>query len=245
LEEKMKKYPESPEAIFKEYVTDWQTAFGHALEAIVLYGSAARGEYVRGKSDINFLLMLAAPGMAKLREGVEITAKWRPAGVAVPLALTRDYIHASLDSFPIEFLDMKLHHRVVFGADPLANLEISPQNLRLQLERELKGKLLHLRQGLLGTGNDREALRDLLLRTIPAFAALFEAMLFLKGEALPDARQEIFQKVAGLAGLDGGFAERLFRLQAKDSRLYREELWKIMEDYITQIEKLATYIDRM
>lgn len=241
----MKKHPESPEAIFKEYVTDWQTAFGRELEAIILYGSAARGEYVPGKSDINFLVLLTAAGMAKLREGVEITAKWRPAGVAAPLALTRDYIQASLDSFPIEFLDMKLHHRVVFGHDALADLEISPQNLRLQLERELKGKLLHLRQGLLETGNDREALRDLLLRTIPAFAARFEALLFLKGEALPNTRREIFQKVVGLAGLEGGFVERLFQLQGKDSRLYREELWKIMEDYIAQIEKLATYIDRM
>lgn len=241
----MKKYPESPEGIFKEYVTDWQTAFGRELEAIVLYGSAARGEYVPGKSDLNFLVILTAPGMTKLREAVEITEKWRPAGVAVPLTFTHDYIQASLDSFPIEFLDMKLHHRVVFGHDALAALEISPQNLRLQLERELKGKLLHLRQGLLGTGNDREALRDLLLRTIPAFAALFEALLFLKGEAIPNSRQEIFQKVIGLAGLDGGFVERLFRLQAKDSRLYREELWKIMEDYIAQIEKLTAYIDRM
>jgi predicted nucleotidyltransferase len=241
----MKKYPEAPEAIFKEYVADWQSAFGHELEAIILYGSAARGEYTRGKSDINFLMMLSAVGMAKLREAVEITEKWRPVGVAVPLALTRDYVQTSLDSFPIEFLDMKLHHRVVFGHDALTDLEISPQNLRLQLERELKGKLLHLRQGLLGSGHDREALRDLLLRTIPAFAALFEALLFLKGEAIPNSRQEIFQKVAGLASLDSGFAERLFRLQAKDSRLYREELWKIMEDYITKIEKLATYIDQM
>lgn len=241
----MKKHPESPEAIFKEYVTDWQTAFGREVEAIILYGSAARGEYMPGKSDINFLVLLTAAGMAKLREAVEITTKWRPAGVAAPLPLTRDYIQASLDSFPIEFLDMKLHHRVVFGYDALADLEISPQNLRLQLERELKGKLLHLRQGLLGTGNNREALRDLLLRTIPSFAALFETLLFLKGETIPNARQEIFQKIVGLAGLDGGFVERLFHLQTKDSRLYSEELWKIMEDYIAQIEKLATYIDRM
>ncbi len=238
----MKKFPASPETIFREYVTDWQTAFGRELEAIVLYGSAARGEYVPGKSNLNFMVTVTAPGMVKLREAVEITAKWRRAGVAVPLVLTRDYIQASLDSFPIEFLDMKLHHRVVFGHDVLAALEISPQNLRLQLER---GKLLHLRQGLLGTGNDREALRDLLLRTIPAFAALFEALLFLKGEAIPTARPEIFQKAVGLAGLDGGFVERLFRLQAKDSRLYREELWKIMEDYIAHIEKVATYIDRI
>jgi predicted nucleotidyltransferase len=241
----MKKFPEPPESIFREYTTDWQTAFGREVESIMLYGSAAAGEYVAGKSDINFLVMLTPAGMAKLRQAVAITEKWRPRGVQVPRVLTREYIQASLDSFPIEFLDMKLRHRVVFGVDPLADLEISPQNLRLQLERELKGNLLHLREGLLGAGFDRDVLRELLRRTIPAFAALFEAFLFLKSEAIPPTRQEIFQKVAVLANLDGGFIAKLFHLQEKSERLYREELWKLMEDYIAQIEKLTTYIDRM
>jgi len=241
----MKKFPETPESIFKEYTTDWQSAVGHEVESIILYGSAARGEYVAGKSDINFLVMLTPVGITKLREAVEITEKWRPAGVQVPRVLTRDYIHASLDSFPIEFLDMKLYHRVVFGSNPLADLEISPQNLRLQLERELKGDLLHLREGLLGAGYDRKALRDLLLRTIPTFAALFEAVLFLKNESIPKSSKEIFQKVAAIANLESGFITNLFDLQEKNERLYREELWKIMEDYIAQIEKLTHYVDRM
>jgi len=241
----MKKLLQSPESIFKEYIADWQTAFGREVEAILLYGSAAASEYVAGKSDINFLVMLTPAGMAKLRQAVAITEKWRPHGVQIPRVLTRDYIRASSDSFPIEFLDMKLRHRLVFGVDPLADLEISPQNLRLQLEREFKGNLLHLREGLLGAGYDRDVLRELLLRTIPAFAALFEAFLFLKNESIPPTRQEIFQKVAAIANLDSGFIADLFHLQEKSERLYREELWKLMEDYIAQIEKLTTYIDRI
>jgi predicted nucleotidyltransferase len=241
----MKKFPESPESIFKEYVTDWQTAFGREVEAIMLYGSAAAGEYVAGKSDINFLVVLTPAGMAKLWQAVEITEKWRPRGVQVPRVFTRDYMRASLDSFPIEFLDMKLHHRAVFGADPLADLQISPPNLRLQLEREIKGKLLHLREGLLGTGHDRDGLRNLLLRTIPAFAALFEAFLFLKNETIPSTRRETFQKVAAIANLESGFIANLFHLQEKSDHLYREDLWKLMEDYISQIEKLTHYVDRL
>jgi hypothetical protein len=176
---------------------------------------------------------------------VEITEKWRRRAVAVPLVLDRDYIHASLDSFPIEFLNIKRHYRVVLGEDVLARLEFSPQNLRLQLERELKGKLLHLREGLLGMGENRRALRDLLERSIPAFAALFEAFLFLKGETIPSTRKEVFKEVVRVANLGGGFVGSLFRLREQENRLYREELWKLMEDYITQIEKLTTFVDRM
>lgn len=241
----MKKFPAAPESIFAEYTTDWQTAFGREVESIILYGSAARGEYVAGKSDINFLVILTPTGMLKLRQAVEITQKWRPRHVQIPRVFTRDYIQVSLDSFPIEFLDLKLHHRAVFGANPLPDLQISPQNLRLQLEREFKGNLLHLREGLLGTGHDRDGLRSLLLRTIRAFAPLFEAFLFLKNETIPDTHKAVFQKIADLAGLDSGFIAPLFRLQEKNENLYREELWKLMENYINQIEKLTHYIDHM
>lgn len=241
----MKKNPETPEAIFKEYITDWQTAFGHDVQSIILYGSGARGEYVAGKSDINFLVILTPAGMAGLRRAVEIIEKWRTRSVAVPLVLTREYIQASLDSFPIEFLNIKRNYRLVFGEEVLMNLEISPPNLRLQLERELKGKLLHLRQGLLNLGHDRDGLRNLLVSTISTFVALFEAFLFLKGEKIPATKQEIFSAVARAANLNGGFIENLFRLQQQESRRYREELWKLMEDYIAQIEQLTVYIDRL
>ena len=241
----MNKAPETPEVIFKDYIADWQTAFGRDVQSIILYGSGARGEYVAGKSDINFLVVLSPAGMAGLRRAVEITEKWRKRSVAVPLVLTHDYIQTSLDSFPIEFLNIKRHYRLIFGEDVLMNLEISSPNLRLQLERELKGKLLHLREGLLNLGHDRDGLRNLLLSTIPTFAALFEAFLFLKNEKIPTTKQEIFNGTARSANLNGSFIESLFRLLKQESRWYREELWKLMEDYITQIEKLTVYIDRL
>jgi predicted nucleotidyltransferase len=241
----VKKHPAAPEEIFQEYVADWQAGFGQELESIILYGSGARGEFVAGKSDINFLVILTPAGMAGLRRAVEITEKWRKLSVAVPLVLTREYMQTSLDSFPIEFLNIKRQYRLVFGEDVLRNLEISSPNLRLQLEREMKGKLLHLREGLLNQGFDREGLRNLLLSTIPIFAALFEAFLFLKNEKIPATKQEIFIEVARSANLNAGFIGSLFRLQKQESRWYREELWKLMEDYIAQIEKLTVYVDRL
>ena len=241
----MKKAPESPEAIFKDYVADWQTSFGHEVEGIYLYGSAARGEYVAGKSDINFLVLLTPFGMARLRHAVEITEKWRKRNVAVPLVLTRDYIMKSLDSFPIEFLTIKRHYRVIFGQDVLANLEISEHNLRLELERELKSKLLHLREGLLSMGDATRPLRELLERTIPTFAALFEAFLHLQREKAPATKRALFDEVVRVAGLDGRFVDKLFGLHEEGNKLYREELWDLMEEYILQIEKLTQYVDRM
>ncbi|MCG3157057.1 MAG: hypothetical protein DKINENOH_03688 [bacterium] len=241
----MKKLTEAPETIFAEYVKDWQAALGAEVEAIILYGSAARGEYAADKSDINLLVVLTPAGLARLRQAIPLTAKWQKHAVVTPLVLTRDFLQASRDSFPIEFLSMQCHHRVLFGEDVLHALEIAPAHLRLQLEREIKGKLVHLWKGLLGKGQDRAALLELLLVSINDFYALFEAFLFLKGEPIPATRQESFRKVAAAANLDPGFIAPLFRLQTGSARPYREELWQITEDYIAQIAKLTDYIDHL
>lgn len=241
----MKKMPDSPEVIFDEYIRDWQAAFGNGLEAVILYGSVVRGEFEAQDSDINFLVILQAGAMQKLRTAIPLMEKWRQHGVVAPLVLTRDFLRASLDSFPIEILSLKRQHRTLFGEDVLQDLSPAPPQLRLQLEREIKGNLIHLWKGFVSVGHDRKALHELLVRSISDFYALFETFLFLKNVPIPVTRQEVFQQVARVAGLEEGFIAPLLRLHERESRPYREELWKLTEAYITQIEKLAEYIDRM
>lgn len=240
-----KKFPKQPEDIFDDYVADWRAVYANDLEAIILYGSGARGEYAPGKSDLNFLIVLSEPAISHLRKAVDLCEKWRGRARVSPLVLTRQYIEDSLDSYPIEFLHMKMHYRVLAGADVLAGLDIAARDLRLELERELKGKLLHLRKGFLDFGYEREALKAMAARTISGFLPLFEAFLFLKQETLPATRREIFQKVAQAAPLEAGFITEIFRIVEGETRPYREELWGVMESYIAQIARLAEIVDAM
>ena len=240
-----KKFPEQPEEVFEEYVSDWRAAYGEAVEAILFYGSGARGEYAPGVSDLNFLIVLTDDAIGRLRPAINLSEKWRKRARVVPLVITRQYIHNSLDSYPVEFLHMKRHYRVLFGADVLSELAIQPQHLRLQLERELKGKLLHLRKGFIESGYDRDELLGLIQRTIKAFLPLFEALLYLKQETIPAGRKEIFEKVVQAARLDAGFIDKIFHAVETDVRPYREELWQVMEDYLAQIRKLTLAVDAM
>lgn len=240
-----KKYPQQPDEIFTDYINDWRAVYAHEVESIIFYGSGARGEYVPGESDLNFLIVLAEPAIHNLRQAVNLTETWRTRAQVVPLVVTRQYIHDSLDSFPVEFLHMQRHYRVLFGADVLSELKINPHDLRLQLEREFKGKLLHLRKGFLHSGYDRDELTGLIRRTITAFLPLFEAFLFLKQETIPATRKEVFQKAAQAAPLETGFIDKIFHATESGTRPYREELWQVMEDYIAQIARLVRWIDAM
>ena len=68
--------------------------------------------------------------------------------------MTPEYIRTSLDVFPVEFLNFKLIHATVFGEDIFESLEINRMDLRRQCERELKVKLVSLRQGYISSLGD-------------------------------------------------------------------------------------------
>ncbi len=241
----MPNIPDSPEEIFGEFSQDFQTAYGSDLLSIILYGSGARGEYVPKKSDINFLIVLSERGIAHLEKALDLIPKWRQRAVAVPLFLTKWYIASALDTYPIEFLDMKTHHRLVFGEDVLNDLQIDKNHLRLQIERELRGKLLALRQGFLSTGNDRDSLRAMLAGTVSTFAAIFEALLFLKGEEPPNLKAQIFEKTAQTFELDHSVFIQMMNVKNDQWHGSRVQLQEIAADYIKQIKRLIEIVDKM
>jgi predicted nucleotidyltransferase len=105
----MSKIPKTPEQIFQEFTDDFMKTFGDDLISIILYGSAARGEYIYKRSDINFLIVLTEQGIMQLRRALLLIPRWQKRKVSTPLILTEGYIRSALDSFPIEFLNMKQH----------------------------------------------------------------------------------------------------------------------------------------
>ena len=84
-----------------------------------------RGDYIRGKSDINFLIVTTEKGIQDPEKFFSLMSKWRKKRIAIPVLLTREDICSSLEVYPIEFLSMKRHYRVVFGEDVLAGLAFS------------------------------------------------------------------------------------------------------------------------
>lgn len=177
----MKKQKPGPETIAKEALRDLTAAFGLDLEAVTLYGSAVGPDYQSGISDINLLVVLTADGLARLGQLSSRAAGWPKSGIAMPLVLGPGELESSLDSFPLEFLNIKLNRKVLLGEDVMAGVEIDPADLRLQCERELRGKLLLLREAMLSTGGRDAGLKNAARASIKAFAAIFRGVLVLLG----------------------------------------------------------------
>jgi len=241
----MARTPKQPEEIFDAFCADYEALYGPDLLSIILYGSCTRGEYVPKKSDINFMLLLTEHGIAQLGKALKLSEKWRKHAVATPLFLTRSYIETSLDTFPIELLNFQSSYRVLRGEDPLKNLVFDRKMLRLQCERELKGKLLQLREQFLETSGNARSVKDLIARSLPTFSAIFQAVVYLHGKQVQNNRTMLLDTMQQLLGLDGRLFTRLYTVRDEKMPPNPNEAIKLMEDYIEEIRRLALAVDRL
>ena len=239
----MAKAPKTPQEIFPEVVGDLKEVYGDSLQSVILYGSGARGDYVPGKSDINFLVVLAREVPGDLEKALPLVPKWRKRAVAVPLFMTKALIDSSMDVYPVEFLNMKRHYEVVFGEDVLRELLFDKKALRLQCERELKGKVMLLRSGFLSTADRAEDLRRLMAASITAFLSVFAALLAIQGKAIPGSRREIVSAVAEAYGFSAEPFLQCIDLREGKKDVSLAELKETFKSYTAQIEKLIGAVD--
>lgn len=241
----MAKIPKRPEEIFQEFTRDYQAIFRDDLKSIILYGSGARGEYIPKKSDLNFLIVLTEGAMDRLREAYPLIRKWRKRRVNIPLFLTEEYITSSLDSFPVEFLNFRDSHVLVFGKDVLEGLSFGKKNIRLQCERELKGKLLLLREAYLDSEGKTRNLRQVSSASLTAFLSLFRALLFLGDREIPHHNNELISTAAKEIGFDEKPFMEVLRVREGKVKARHDEMGTIVEKYLEAIRELWKTVDQL
>jgi hypothetical protein len=241
----MARAPSKPEDIFTEFTGDLQRIFGEDLVSIILYGSGATGEYRPGKSDLNFLVVLQDDSVDSLRRGMAAVARWRKRMVNTPLFMTKVYIQSSLDSYPIEFLDMQANYRLVHGEDVLKDLQFRPADLRVQCERELKGKALRLRQVYLEAREKPRAMREIIAGSITAFTSIFQGLLFLVGKDIPKTKGEIINRVAQEFQLDADTFLKLLAIKTGERKASPTEIRELFKKYVSEIDALSGAVDKL
>jgi predicted nucleotidyltransferase len=237
--------PENPDEIMPDFTRDYRGIYGDDLISICLYGSGARGDYIPRRSDLNFLIVLTEEGMSRLDKAFKVVTRWHRRRVATPLFMTQEYIATSLDTFPLEFLNLKRHYRVVWGADPLEGLTINREQLRLQLEREVKGKLLQLRAAYLASKGWKWNLVALASQSLTAFVSIFQGILYLRGKEIPHQRGDSILAAAAETGLSAEPFVRLLKVKEGRIKVPAREIKRLMKSYIEEVRRLASWLDTM
>ena len=230
------------EAKLTELVSRLKEAAGKNLESVILYGSAARGEFRAGTSDLNVLCTLVridANEMQRLAPAVHwwVHEMKEPA----PLFFLTEELQRSTDVFAIESLDVKRSHRVLFGRDVAADLHV-PMNLhRVEVEHELRLLLLRLRQHLLHAGKSELELLAALKRSVSSAVTLLRHTLLAFGQEPPQSAPETFARIEELTGAKAEAFSRIY--SHRETGVIEGDALAAYDAYMHALEKVIVALD--
>jgi hypothetical protein len=226
-------------------VRDLKAALGTRLRSVVLYGSAARGDFHEKTSDFNLLLVLEDLGPSTLEALAGPLRGWRKGGQPMPRLFSPALVGRSVDVFPIEFLDIRAAHLSLHGDNPFAGLAVGREHLRLQCERELKERMMRLREGYAEAEGRPRDVRRLIAASYASFAALFRGALYLLGIDPPAANDAVVRAFCDRAGLQAAPFEAAARLRRGDDSVAEADPKIIFARYYEQLERAVEFVDRL
>ncbi len=232
---------------FNNLIGDLRSTHGENLVSVVLYGSAATGEYAELHSDYNILIALKRITPEDLKLAQAPMREWQRLGHPLPVYFTFDEVISAADVFPIEFHQMERARVVLYGRDPFESLKISDANLRHQTEYELRSKLLKLRRLYIPASSSAQRLQGLMSDSLTNFATLFAPVMLLKGRTPPVLKRDVVRETARLLGLNGNVFERVFALKVADDEflLDEREADALFAAYMREIERVIEAVDQI
>lgn len=186
-----------------EFTRRLSEAAGDNLQSIVLYGSAARGDYHLEKSDLNLLCVLKSARGSDLARLARVIHWWcDQLKEPPPQFFSQEELEHSADVFAIELLDIGHHHKVLFGPDPVADLEV-PMNLhRMEVEHGLRSLLQKLRVHFLHFHENDAQLREVYAKSISGLTVLLRHALIVLGEDTARDNTAVYHRIEQLTGAD-------------------------------------------
>lgn len=229
--------------LLQQFVTLAKNAAGPNLESVVLYGSSVRGDAQPPYSDVNLLCIVGSAARAELDKLASVVHWWSQAQrQRSPLIFTAKELCESADVFSVELLDMQRAHRVLHGAEIIADIPV-PMNLhRVQVEHELRTVIQKLRQHYLHGPSEETALRTVLAKSFSSVATLLRHTLIAMEHEPAADRHELLLQVKKLLHVDVTGLQAVMELRSAGNPLGR--VGTIYGKYLETLEKVTEQLDQ-
>jgi hypothetical protein len=234
-----------PQKQIGDFVGRVRKAAGANLKSVILYGSAAAGDYVPEYSDVNLMCLLGEASFAAIIALVPVVAWWAKQKHHAPLLMTGEDLRRGADVFSIEFLDIQQSYRVLWGEDPLKTLEIPLTFHRAQVEYELREKMILLRQRLLVVAADDDAKWELLLRSVTAIGTLARHAFIAFGDKTARSKREAVVNLAAKAGFDPSQILQVFDIRERKVNRKTMNVDDVFANYLKAVEQITAAVDRL
>jgi len=215
------------------------------IVSILLYGSATGKFYVPRRSDINLMVALSSLHFNELRSSLKLVNEGIRKKITAPLFLSLEHIETSKDVFPVEFMEIKENHILLYGKDLCKDMNIDLRHLRLFCEREIKGKLIRLREAYLEVGLKKKGIEALLKESMNSLLPTFRALIRLKGQMPGVDKFNVLNEVSEMYGVEEGLFAAILRDRLNDEKIAGQAVEAFFEKYLDEIKKLALKVDKL
>jgi predicted nucleotidyltransferase len=237
-------FPSSVQEGLERFCHQLRAALGEKLISIILYGGVVKGEYVPQSSNVNVIVVLQEVALEVLDRAAPIILQAGRDFNLAPLLLSEDDLHRSTDVFPIKFLDIQRHHRVLWGPNVVAGLSIARDHLRWRCEQEIKNLMLRLRQFYLRRMHRSELIESTLTRALSSLLINLSVVVEIRtGEILTT-------KVAAIAaaeklGINVQPLREVLALKRGELKPAAAELKRLYGAFMQTVEQAAKLVDNL
>lgn len=209
---------------------------GAHLRSLIVFGSKASGEFDARRSNINLLLVLTDVNRNALERLAAPMRTWDRLRQPAPILIEVDELASYAKALPIEFLDLKDHHRVLHGEDPLVDLRVDQAHLRAQCVYEIATKQLRLRQALALAAGRSDEIHRLLADSLPSVLTVLRAVHRLIDNTTGLKKLDAADRLGARIGFDSQPLHQIDRARsASDSVL-------AVDGYLAALEKVEEFL---
>lgn len=210
-----------------------ELALGPELYALLVYGSAARGAYKEGQSNVDVALVVRDGGRDRLSAIANVLRLARASARIEAMILQFDEIAGAADVFPLLYDDLRAHHVLLSGEDPFEHIAIDDKHRRLRVEQELRDAQVRLRRLVVDGGGNPTPMG--LSRRLEQLRAPLHALLKLRGTDWPDTLEGVLAGCARAYGIDLRAVGRL----REDPRGACDALLRLLREAVTDVDRRA------
>jgi len=231
--------PDDTQTLLKSYIKDVTKTYGDEVEGIILYGSAVRGEFLPGRSNLNVLLVMSSYDLAVLKKYNAIHKRWSKEQVVVPLFLTADDLQSGSSAFPLEYQDILECHRLIWGQDPFVGLKIDLRYLAAEVIQALRGNLLRLRQRLVEGQGTEEAIIILVPLSVTALLPALRGLQRLLGRPVLAHGEPLLKDLESCLEIDLTGLHDALSLKRGHISPGQKEIPRLMDRYLETLTRLV------
>jgi hypothetical protein len=218
-----------------------EAALGDKLVCVAVYGPSVHDEYPVFAGE-HLLIVTRDLEPSTLRKLADPVRWWLGRNEPWPRLFTPELLRDSADVFPIELLDISRHRRVIHGEDVFEGVTIDHAQLRAQCERELREKLMRLREGYVESRGGARELRELMGASYPTFVRIFRGCLYLLGVPIAERDRDVVLELCALLDLPPDVFAEVERIARGDRDADVEQVFEAYYDALTDAERR---IDRL